>query len=334
LAQLASESEGLRVTRRRQVRLIDVLDGAMKVLRLGAPGPRAELRPRTSGERVRYQEQLSTRRRAAVETLELTSPSRSPDDDASDETRADDKSRIRELERKGAAVEIFARVAAHELMEPLILAESHARLIEEQLHDRDDDIRGGVDSLIRDVSRMRLLVETLLLDARSDGRALDRRPVDLARLVVNSIEMFESEIRVRCARILAGKLPVVGGDEVMLAVVLNNLVMNALRYGPREGGEVRIEARRERGQWRISVTSEGPVISEADRARIFEPYRRGFHERRAAGAGLGLTISRSFVERHGGEIGVAPAHAGGNCLYFTIPADDRPPEILEGAAAS
>ena len=273
--------------------------------------------------------------RLALDDLPAASASRARDGDASEETRAADKSRILELERKGAAVEIFARVAAHELMEPLILAEAQARLVEEQLHDRhDDDIRRGVDSLIRDVSRMRLLVETLLLDARSDGRALDRRPVDLARLVADTIEMFESEIRARRARIVAEKLPVVDGDAIMLGGVINNLVMNALRYGPREGGEVRIEGRRERGQWRISVTSEGPAISEADRARIFEPYRRGFHERRAAGAGLGLTICRSFVERHGGEIGIAPAGAGGNCLYFTIPADERPAEILGGATAS
>ena len=70
--------------------------------------------------------------------------------------------------------------------------------------------------------------------------------------------------------------------------------------------------------------SRGPTIPKEDRARIFEPYRRGTHERRVAGAGLGLTICRSFVERHNGEIGVVPARAGGNRFYFTIPALERP----------
>jgi signal transduction histidine kinase len=64
----------------------------------------------------------------------------------------------------------------------------------------------------------------------------------------------------------------------------------------------------------------GPTIPLEDRARVFEPYRRGAHERRIAGAGLGLTICRSIVERHGGVIGVTPLRAGGNRFYFTLPA--------------
>ena len=143
--------------------------------------------------------------------------------------------------------------------------------------------------------------------------------MSLEGLLRDGIELLEREIRARDARILAGDLPVVEGDAVMLAAVVNNLLINALRYGPRKDGAVRIDARRERAYWQISVTSQGPTLTMQDRARIFEPYRRGTHERRVAGAGLGLAISRSFVERHHGVIGVAPA-AGGNRFYFTIPA--------------
>lgn len=236
-------------------------------------------------------------------------------------TRQDQRSRVVELERERAAMEIFARAAAHELMEPLITAQTLARLIEEQLQDRADrNTRSDLDDLIRAVSRMRLLVETLLLDARSHGQPLERRPVSLEGLVRDGIESLKREIRARDVRILATDLPVVQGDAVMLGSVVNNLLTNALRYGPRKDGEVRIEACREPAHWRISITSQGPTLSMQDRVRIFEPYRRGTHERRVAGAGLGLTICRSFVERHDGVIGVAPAGAGGNRFYFTIPA--------------
>ncbi|HEX2412747.1 MAG TPA: ATP-binding protein, partial [Solirubrobacteraceae bacterium] len=57
-----------------------------------------------------------------------------------------------------------------------------------------------------------------------------------------------------------------------------------------------------------------------DRTRIFEPYQRVQGERRIRGAGLGLTICRRIVERHGGHIGVVPAAGGGNRFYFTLPA--------------
>jgi nitrogen fixation/metabolism regulation signal transduction histidine kinase len=73
----------------------------------------------------------------------------------------------------------------------------------------------------------------------------------------------------------------------------------------------------------VEHNQRSATLSIHDRGRIFEPYRRGTHERRVAGAGLGLTICRSFVERHGGVIGVAPA-AGGNRFHFTIPAMTLP----------
>ena len=220
---------------------------------------------------------------------------------------------------------MFASVAAHELMEPLIAAETYGRMIAERLQvGTDAETRGDLDSLLRAIVRMRLLVETLLLEARSHGQPLQRAPVSLQRLLGDSIELLASEMRARSARIVTTDLPVVHGDAVMLGRVVTNLLMNALRYGPRGDGEVRIEARRDRTHWQVSVTSRGPTIPKEDRDRIFEPYRRGSHERRVAGAGLGLTICRTFIERHNGEIGVAPARAGGNRFYFTIPALERP----------
>ena len=64
---------------------------------------------------------------------------------------------------------------------------------------------------------------------------------------------------------------------------------------------------------------DGTPITDDERARIFEPFRRGRRERRARGAGLGLTICRRIVERHGGHIGVAAGAPGGNAFFFTLP---------------
>ena len=201
-------------------------------------------------------------------------------------TRGDDafgtseerRSRRDDAERERAAIELFAGAAAHELMEPLITVETLAHSIEEQLEGRVDDATSGdLERLARAVSRMRLLVETLLLNARSHDRPLERRPVNLESLVRDSASMLEREIRARDARILSVGLPVVHGDAVMLAAVVNNLLINALRYGPRKDAEVRIEARvnrptgrsrsrarDRRSRWRTvpassSPTAEGPT---------------------------------------------------------------------------
>ena len=144
------------------------------------------------------------------------------------------RSSLVELDPERTAMETFAGVMSHELLAPLITAQTFARQIQEQLQDRvHGNTRGDLDSLIRVISRMHLLVETLLLDARSVGRPFERTPVSIERLVQDSIELLDGEIRARDARILAEDLPVVQGDAVLLGAVVNNLLINALRYGPR-----------------------------------------------------------------------------------------------------
>ena len=252
-----------------------------------------------------------------------------------DGTAQEERERLLELERERDAMEVFARVAAHELLAPLVVAETQARLLDDQLRERVDRAPlGELYGLIRVLSRTRMLVETLLREARSEGKPLQRGEVNLQRLVDDAVALLHIEIRAHEARVVATDLPVVQGDEELLGAVINNLLLNALRYGPRTGGEVRFEASREAAHWRISVTSQGPTIPTEDRARIFEPYNRGTRERRARGAGLGLTICRSIVERHDGRIGVSSHPREGNCFYFTLPASGRASDSAAGNASS
>jgi signal transduction histidine kinase len=106
----------------------------------------------------------------------------------------------------------------------------------------------------------------------------------------------------------------------MLSGVFGNLISNALQYGPREGGEIHVSAERSEAGWTFSVNSPGPAIPERDRQRIFEPWQRGWGERRARGVGLGLAIVRQVVERHGGQVGVTSPTGAGNQFFFTLPA--------------
>jgi signal transduction histidine kinase len=228
--------------------------------------------------------------------------------------------RVAELEDQKAAAEGLAGIAAHELMEPLVMAEAYAALLQKRLGNRLDlEAQDDLAALVRGAARMRLLVETLLHDARSAARPLKRRSVDLERIVHDCIGLLAPEISLRRARITVPAMPIVRGDAALLTGVIQNLLVNALKYGPRTDGEIRLEASWEGSRWRIGVTSEGRPIEPNERERIFERFERGRMERRARGAGLGLTICRRIIERHGGEIGVQPQPQG-NLFYFTLPA--------------
>jgi chemotaxis family two-component system sensor kinase Cph1 len=229
--------------------------------------------------------------------------------------------RVAQLERENEALEAFAGLAAHELVEPLVITEAYATMIAERLlEDEHAESRRDLATVARTVARTRLLLEALLHDARSADEHIGDGQVDLGAVACDCLEMLETEIEAREAGITVGELPTVAGHEALLNGLFTNLLMNALKYSPRSGAEIAVASAREGRTWVISVDSEGPTIPVEDRERIFHPYQRGTGERRARGAGLGLSICRRIVERHGGRIGVTPAPGGGNRFFFTLPA--------------
>jgi signal transduction histidine kinase len=231
------------------------------------------------------------------------------------------RARVLELERERDAAEGFAALAGHELMSPLVMAEACAAMAAERLDEaRDEDVLTALDSLAHGASRTRRLIESLLHEASAKGHPLRRETVDLGRLAVECVAQLRPEIEARGADVEVGELPHVCGSSELLGSVLTNLLGNALKYNPRQGGSIRFSAEARDGEWAVFVDDDGPPIPADDRALIFEPFQRGRNERRAKGTGLGLAICRRIVERHGGRIGVVERPDGGNRFFFTVPA--------------
>jgi PAS domain S-box-containing protein len=227
--------------------------------------------------------------------------------------------RLSELEERYVAVERFAGTAAHQLAEPLVIAESSAIMVAEELGaDLDPMLRGRLDAIGRGAARARRLMDALLADARTDGRTLELRTVDVAEVVEETLASLDHQVRARSASVVVGPLPQVHGEAGLLAVVLENLVSNALKYGPRSGGRVVLASEPSPTGWRVSVVSEGMPIPKDEAERIFEPFHRVPGERRVPGVGLGLTICSRLVERLGGAIGVQPGADSGNTFWIEL----------------
>jgi signal transduction histidine kinase len=228
--------------------------------------------------------------------------------------------RVTELEDRYEAVERFAGTAAHQLAEPLIIAESSALLVAEELGaDLDPLLRGRLDAIGRGAARARRLMDALLADARTDGRPLELRTVDVAAVVEETLQSLEHQVEARRASIVIGPLPEVHGEPELLSVVVENLVSNALKYGPRIDGRVVIASEPCENGWRVSVVSEGMPIPKEEAERIFQPFHRVSGERRVPGVGLGLTICARLMERLGGTIGVEPGVDSGNTFWIKLP---------------
>jgi signal transduction histidine kinase len=228
---------------------------------------------------------------------------------------------IAELEAALEDSREFAALAAHELMTPLVMTETYAGLICERLDPvLHAESRRDLSAVERSAVRTRRLVEALLHDASARQAPPRYEEVDLERVARDAIRTIAPEIERRDAHVEIDELPVVAGEPELLGAVLPNLLVNALKYNPRQGGTIRLGCERREGWWEIRVDDDAPRVPDEDRERIFAPYHRGRAERRVRGSGLGLAICRRIVRRYGGEIGVTDAPTGGNRFSFTVPA--------------
>ena len=228
--------------------------------------------------------------------------------------------KIATLEIEKRQTEAFAAVTAHELMEPLVLTEAYASILSERLTGSEHEgSRADLETVSRSMSRLRILIESVLREARSATRPIERRPVDVTQLVTDLRALLAPQIRARGADVVVEGLPDALADGALLSAVFSNLLINALKYSPRQGATITVGGTLEPHRTRYFVESEGPVIPDDDRPLIFNDFQRGKDERRAHGAGLGLSICHRIVIRHGGEIGVEPVNGTGNRFYFTLP---------------
>jgi signal transduction histidine kinase len=101
--------------------------------------------------------------------------------------------------------------------------------------------------------------------------------------------------------------------------VLLNLLSNALKFTP-EGGRIDVDARLHDHVAEVSVADTGIGIAPADQAAVFEEFRQvGTPDKKAEGTGLGLALSRKFIELHGGRIWVKSDLGTGSTFTFTLP---------------
>jgi signal transduction histidine kinase len=113
--------------------------------------------------------------------------------------------------------------------------------------------------------------------------------------------------------------PAVAGDPQQLAILLNNLVTNALRHTP-AGGKVDVETGIENGRAFVSVIDSGPGIAPAERLRVFDRFYRTSVSSAEGGSGLGLAIVKAVAEQHGATTELGDAPSGGLRVTISFPA--------------
>jgi light-regulated signal transduction histidine kinase (bacteriophytochrome) len=234
--------------------------------------------------------------------------------------------RAEDLERSNAELEQFAYVASHDLQEPLRMVGSYMELLARRFRDRIDETgREFIDFAIDGADRMKRLIQALLEYSRVESRGGDFAPTDCGRILEEALENLSLAIEETGAKITADPLPVVIGDPTQLVQLLQNLVGNAVKFHGEASPEIHVGARREGGQWVLSVSDRGIGIEPEYFERIFIIFQRLHSAAQRPGTGIGLSICKKIVERHGGKMWLESEVGKGSTFHFSLPARKESP---------
>jgi two-component system sensor histidine kinase BaeS len=206
---------------------------------------------------------------------------------------------------------------AHELRTPLSIVQGRLEGLIDGVYPREPS---QLEPLLDETRVLTRLVEDLrtLANAESGVLTLDREPTDVGMLLRDAVSAVGAEAAQEGITISiddAEPFPPVSVDPVRLRQVLVNLVANAIRHGSRGGG-VTLRARATPSALLIEVADNGPGIAAEELPKIFDR----FHRRPGStGSGLGLTIARSLVRAHGGDIRAESSPGSGTTISFMIP---------------
>ena len=234
------------------------------------------------------------------------------------------EAKIRDLARSNAELEQFAYVASHDLQEPLRMVASYNQLIARRYKGKlDADADDFIGFTVEGVTRMQRLINDLLAYSRVGSQKRKLSDVDTALVLKHTLTSLERAIDDEKAVVTFDPLPHVTGDEVQLGQLFQNLVGNAIKFHAEAPPHVHISSREEGAFHLFRVVDDGIGIEEQYFDRIFVIFQRLHAREDYPGTGIGLSVCKKIVEKHGGKIWVESTPGKGTTVSFTLPSVPR-----------
>jgi len=216
----------------------------------------------------------------------------------------------------------FTRALAHELKTPLTPMLISSQVLASEL--KEEPLLSLARNLSRGASNLNSRIDELLDLAKGEIGMLQLKiePLDVSQLLGEVVEYVSPVALSRGQSLiveLPDSLPLVRADKVRLRQIVLNLLNNALNYTP-EGGRIILRAGRKDANLIVEVEDNGPGIAEEEQPHMFEPYHRmEVAGERLSGLGLGLTLCKTLVDLHGGQIWMKSRVGEGSAFSFSLP---------------
>lgn len=223
-----------------------------------------------------------------------------------------------QLAHSNRELEQFAYIASHDLQEPLRMVSAYGQLLERRYAERlDGDAREFLGFMTDGARRLQGMIDDLLALSRA-SRGPDLAPTSLDSALERATGNLALVLEESGANLWREPLPQVLGDENQLTRLFQNLLSNAVKFRAEAAPDIRVAAVDRGQEWLVSVSDNGIGIDPKYSERIFAAFQRLHGQSEYPGSGIGLTLCKRIVERHGGRIWVESAPGRGATFFFSL----------------
>jgi PAS domain S-box-containing protein len=226
-----------------------------------------------------------------------------------------------ELKRSNDELEQFAYVASHDLQEPLRMVASYTQLLAKRYAGRlDADAHEFIGFAVDGANRMQRLIQDLLAYSRVGSQGKELCPTSSEDALTRALVNLQPAIEKSGALVTHDPLPTVLGDDLQVTQLFQNLVGNAVKYHGLHAPKIHIgSGKNGNREWTFAISDNGIGIPSEHFDRIFVMFQRLHGRDEFGGTGIGLTVCKKIVERHGGRMWVESKPGHGSTFRFTMP---------------
>ncbi|MBX9668842.1 MAG: response regulator [Candidatus Obscuribacterales bacterium] len=225
------------------------------------------------------------------------------------------------LKQSNEQLQQFAKIASHDLQEPLRAVQGFATLLAAGTEGKlDKDCTEFIEFIVDGTNRMRQLINSILSHSQINAADSLNQVTDCNSVIDEVLANLQESIEATKANLDIDSMPHVAVDRSQVVQLFQNLIGNAIKYKGASPPWITISARPVTHQWLFSVRDNGMGIEQQYVDRIFDMFSRLNSKTQYPGTGIGLAICKRIVTSHGGSIWVESHPGQGSIFMFTLPA--------------